>query len=134
MQLCLTAGLISVFLGNEITLTWQHSVEKIIWQEDYVATENAVVVVNGRVRGTGAGMEIPKGAVQITDKNSPNYGAWQYQIPNNKFAKINLTHSQYTAPYSFCNKSSCKTINQLIPNIPDYAVIELTTCKNNLHK
>lgn len=126
--LCLKTGLMSVILGSEITLSWQHSVEKIVWQEDYKVDQQSIVLIEARVRGTGAGMEIPEGAVYVNDKTSKQFGAWQYQPKNHRFESINLTHSTYTSPYQICQQHVCQTLPQLMPSIADNAVVELTAC------
>jgi hypothetical protein len=39
------------------TLAWNHSIEKIRWEEDYRVTAQGLVLEQARVRGNGAGME-----------------------------------------------------------------------------
>jgi hypothetical protein len=56
----------------DFTLAWNHSVEKIRWEEDYRVTGQGLVLEQARVRGSGAGMEVPDGA-QMKD------GSWQYR-------------------------------------------------------
>lgn len=56
---------------QSFTLAWQHTVEKVLWEEDYRLSERGLLLEEARVRGSGAGMEIPEGAV-LRD------GAWHY--------------------------------------------------------
>ena len=47
----------------EFTLAWDHSVEKVRWEEDYRVTAAGLLLGEARVRGSGAGMEPPANAV-----------------------------------------------------------------------
>ena len=40
------------------TLAWNHSIEKIRWEEDYRVTAQGLVLEQARVRGNGAGMQL----------------------------------------------------------------------------
>ena len=44
---------------QSFTLAWQHTVEKVLWEEDYRLSERGLLLEEARVRGSGAGMEIP---------------------------------------------------------------------------
>jgi hypothetical protein len=57
---------------------WTHSIEKIRWEEDWRIEDGALHLVEARIRGSGAGMEPPAGAVL---KN----GVWHYR-PNTRAA------------------------------------------------
>lgn len=65
MSLCVVAApLVALALGADaFTLAWTHSVEKTEWQEDWQVRAGALVLVEARVRGSGAGMEPPEGSV-----------------------------------------------------------------------
>jgi len=54
------------------TLAWTHTIEKIRWEEDYRVTAEGLVLGEARVKGSGAGMEIPDGA-------ELRNGSWHYQ-------------------------------------------------------
>ena len=56
------------------TLAWQHTIEKVRWEEDYRVTAEGLLLGEARVKGSGAGMEIPEGAV-LHD------GSWHYRRP-----------------------------------------------------
>jgi len=53
-------------------LAWNHTIEKIRWEEDYRVTPDGLLLGEARVKGSGAGMEIPDDA-ELRD------GAWHYQ-------------------------------------------------------
>ena len=62
-MICLLAGsTIASLMAGAITLAWTHSVEKIVWEEDWRSTPAGLELVEARVRGSGAGMEPPQGA------------------------------------------------------------------------
>jgi hypothetical protein len=63
-MLCLAAGAVAASLAVEtFTLSWAHSIEKIRWEEDWRVEGHALVITEARIRGSGAGMEPPEGAV-----------------------------------------------------------------------
>ena len=73
MSVCLiAAGKAVAFAAATFTLSWTHSVEKISWEEDWRLTPAGLQLVEARVHGSGAGMEVPDGAV-LDD------GAWRYR-------------------------------------------------------
>ena len=64
MSLCiLAAGKTTVLAVAAFTLSWTHSVEKTRWEEDWRVTPAGLEIVEARVKGSGAGMEPPEGAV-----------------------------------------------------------------------
>lgn len=63
MSLCiLAAGKTTVLAVSAFTLSWTHSVEKTRWEEDWRITPAGFEVVEARVKGSGAGMDLPEGA------------------------------------------------------------------------
>lgn len=64
MGLCiLAAGKTITLAVAAFTLSWVHSVEKIPWTEQWKVTPAGLVVTEGRVEGSGAGMDPPEGSV-----------------------------------------------------------------------
>ena len=64
MSLCiLAAGQTTVLAVSAFTLSWTHSVEKTRWQEEWQVTPAGLEIVEARVKGSGAGMDPPEGAV-----------------------------------------------------------------------
>lgn len=59
----LSAGKTAVFAASAFTLSWTHSVEKTAWRESWTAGPEGLTVVEGRIEGSGAGMEPPPDAV-----------------------------------------------------------------------
>lgn len=119
--LCLVAGLLLAPLGEAVTLQWHHSVQKTLWQEDYRRENGAVVLVEARVRGTGAGMDPPPEATY-------REGAWHYRPALHRFPAVELRHSPYVAPYEVCVGGHCHPLNQWLPGLADDSVVRLSPC------
>ena len=122
MSLCLAAGAVAASLAIEsFTLAWMHSIEKIRWEEDWRIEGKTLVLKEARIRGSGAGMEPPAGAVL---KN----GVWHYRpaVPPQKI--VRLAHSPYTSGYELCIEGRCSPLADHLPGIDNNAVIEIGRC------
>lgn len=126
--ICLAAGVIAATLPlSAFTLAWTHSIEKIRWEEDYriVATQDAhpprLVLEEARIRGSGAGMEPPDGALL---KN----GVWHYRPPLAPLERLQLSHSPYVAGYEICNNDICRPLKDYLPGLPATTIITLEAC------
>ncbi len=121
-MLCLAAGAVSAALAIDgFTLAWMHSIEKVRWEEDWRVAGHALVITAARIRGSGAGMEPPPGAV-LKD------GVWHYRpvLPPQKV--LRLTHSPYARGYELCVEGRCRRLADHLPGIDNNAVIELREC------
>lgn len=119
--LCLTSGLLAAqVVASSFTLAWTHSIEKILWEEDWRVTPSALVLEEARIRGTGAGMEPPPGA-RLVD------GVWHYGA-DRRLPHLALTHSPWAAAYRLCLGGACRRLAEHLPGLPDIAVIELRPC------
>jgi hypothetical protein len=123
MLICLIAGLLVAPLGEDVTLRWTHSIEKIVWEEDYRLETDALRLVEARVRGSGAGMEPPAGAVLKDD------GAWHYVPALPLLPRIELRHSPYVPPYILCSGDQCLPVTAWLPALGENAVLELAPCQ-----
>lgn len=122
MPLCLAAGAIAATLAAEsFTLAWTHSIEKQRWEEDWRIVGSALVLDEARVRGSGAGMEPPQGAVF-------EGGAWRYRPRLPPQDVVRLAHSPYAAGYEFCAAGRCALLADHLPGIDNTAVIEIRSC------
>ena len=64
MSLCVwTAGKTLIFAATTFSLSWTHSVEKVVWQEDWKIADVGLKLMTARVKGSGAGMEPGEGAI-----------------------------------------------------------------------
>ncbi|WP_126444217.1 DUF1850 domain-containing protein [Sulfuricystis multivorans] len=120
--LCLAAGLLIAPLGETVTVRWTHSIEKTRWEEDWRREGDGLRLVEARIRTTGAGMEMPAGA-RLED------GVWHYTPGLPPLPRVLLRHSPYVAPYEFCSAGACRTAAELLPGLPDQAVLELAPCR-----
>ncbi|APH73553.1 DUF1850 domain-containing protein [Aquibium oceanicum] len=105
MPLCiLAAGKTTVLAAAAFTLSWTHSVEKTRWEEDWRVTPAGLELAAARVEGTGAGMEIPDGAV-LKD------GMWTYHPALPPQEALRLASSGATVGgWMLCADGNCLTI------------------------
>ena len=121
-MLCLAAGAVAASLAiDAFTLSWTHSIEKIRWEEDWRIEVGALVLTEARIRGTGAGMEPPVGALL---KN----GVWHYQPNLPPQAVLRLAHSPHAGGYTLCTATLCAPLADRLPGIDNSAEIELRGC------
>lgn len=119
--LCLASGMLVAKLATStFTLAWTHSIEKIRWEEDWQVTRTELVLTEGRIRGSGAGMEPPAGA-RLQD------GVWHYHATR-RLPRLALTHSPWAAGYTLCTPAGCRPLADHLPGLPETAVIELFPC------
>lgn len=120
-MLCLASGaLASQLTAGAFTLAWMHSIEKIRWEEDWKLEGAALILVEGRVRGSGAGMEPPPGAKLID-------GVWHF--PGTlRVAELNLAHSPFTTGYDLCSNGTCRPLAEHLPGLPEIANIRVSAC------
>lgn len=122
MSLCLAAGALAAKLAvDAFTLSWIHSIEKIRWEEDWRIESGALHLDAARIRGTGAGMEMPAGAV-LKD------GVWHYRPAVPPQAVLRLAHSPYATPYTLCTATVCRPLADYLSGIDNTATIELREC------
>jgi hypothetical protein len=89
-SLCLLFGALVVTLPTDrLTLAWTHSVQKTPWEEDYRLEEGALRLAEARIQGSGAGMEVPPGAV-LRD------GIYHYRPALDRLPELRLALSHYT--------------------------------------
>jgi len=119
--ICLVAGLLIAQFGDNITLRWTHSIQKIVWEEDYRREGAALHLVAARVRGAGAGMEPPADAV-LKD------GAWHYVPKLPPLPSVVLTHSPHVPAYVVCSAGQCKPVDAWLPALPEHAIMTLLPC------
>jgi hypothetical protein len=117
----LVAGIVRATLpADELTLAWTHSVEKTRWEERYRVEGDALVLVEARVAGSGAGMEAPPSA-QLVD------GVWTWR-PRTTLRELRLTESPYTADYTLCWRDGCRKLGGLVGSVPEGAVVVVRPC------
>ena len=116
------AGAVAAALAiDSFTLSWTHSIEKVRWEEDWRVVGSELVISAARIRGTGAGMEPPAGAV-LKD------GVWHYRPPLPPQDVLRLAHSPHAGGYTLCTMTLCAPLADRLPGIDNTAVIELRAC------
>jgi hypothetical protein len=120
MSLCLASGgFIKVIAVGAFTLSWMHSVEKTTWEEDWVVQDKTLHLVSARVQGTGAGMEIPEGAVRE--------GKWYRWTPTLKPLKLlTLSRSGSTQDWQICVTQGCTSLGNIVGE--EAEKVELSAC------
>jgi len=123
--LCISAGLIVATLPLQaFTLAWTHSIERIRWEEDYQIVDSRpcrLVLAEARIRGSGAGMEPPDGAIL---KDS----VWHYRPILKPLGELRLSHSPYTAGYEICSDGHCKRLTDILPGIAETQTVVIAPC------
>ena len=114
---------------DNFTLAWNHSIEKIRWEEDYNVTSQGLVLVEARVKGTGAGME-------ITDDAYFKDGSWHYQPKLPILPVLRLGRTPEAGDFELCftqisGKVQCQAMSHWI-GIPNKqtAAVELWGCSS----
>lgn len=101
-SVCLYLGGKAVMLAAAFTLSWTHSVERTRWEEDWRLTPAGLELVEARVEATGAGMEIPEGAV-LED------GMWRYRPALPPQRSLVLAQSGATGSgWTVCSGGICR--------------------------
>ncbi|AEY02503.1 hypothetical protein GU3_13750 [Oceanimonas sp. GK1] len=108
-MICLFSAATTVMLlTGSITLSWQHSVEKTRWEEQYRAEGPSLRLVRASVQGSGAGMEPPPEARLL-------HGRWHWQ-PNLRLPQVTLAGSGFTGEYTLCFSSGrCHPLSHWLP-------------------
>jgi len=114
-----------VFIETEkFTLAWNHSIEKVRWEESYQVVidkyGNVVLKANlARIKGSGAGMEPPTEATLVN--------GWYVYKPNTwPTTPLRLTRSGFTDDYQLCVNGSCEIMENIIPT--DKGITLLDPC------
>lgn len=107
--LCVVVGAaVQVLPADRFTLRWEHTVEKVAWEEDYLVAADWLYVSGARVRGSGAGMEPPPGAVKVGD-------AWHYRPAQRWLRQLDLARSEFGRDYVLCVESACRSLGDSLP-------------------
>ena len=120
---CFAAGALAAMLPlSHFTLAWNHSIEKVRWEEDWRVVAGKLVIDEARIVGTGAGMEPPADAKLVN-------GVWHYKPNVAPLSHVNLAHSPFTAGYEVCAAERCTPLAQLLPKLPAIGVVEMRACE-----
>jgi hypothetical protein len=107
--LCLAAGGLQLSLPvSQFTLRWVHSIEKIEWSEDYEVAGGWLHLSRAHIRGSGAGMEPPPGAVLLD-------GVWHYRLADPWRRELVLARSEFVPDYQLCFAGGCWPLTRWLP-------------------
>jgi hypothetical protein len=108
---------------SSFTLAWNHTIEKIRWEEDYRITAQGLLLAEARVRGNGAGMEIP-------DDARLENGSWHYHHHLPPLQPLSLGRTPEAGDYQLCFDGQCHAMSQWIgaPNASQPSV-QLWSCE-----
>ena len=111
--LCLSAGTaplasVATIATTQFTLRWQHSIEKVAWEEDYIVAGDWLLLSGARIRGSGAGMEPPPDAVLQA-------GVWHYRVADPWRRALVLARSEFVRDYELCVHENCQPLSHWIP-------------------
>jgi hypothetical protein len=107
--LCIVVGTALVQVpAQRFTLRWQHTVEKILWEEDYLVAGEWLYLSGARVQGSGAGMEPPPDAVRVGK-------AWHYRPPQRWHREVKLARSGFGSDYELCVDGDCRPLAAWAP-------------------
>lgn len=119
----ITGGALLALPTAQVTLAWTHSVERVRWEEDYLAVERGLLPVAARVRGSGAGMEPGEEAVL-------RGGWWHWQPAQRPHEVLRLSRSDFGGDHELCWDGSCRSLAELAP-VDGPAVSELRACSRS---
>ena len=108
MSVCFIAGSITKALQvTAFTLAWTHSVEKTDWQEDWRVTPDGLMLVEARIKGSGAGIDPPPDARLIG-------GWWRWTPQPVGRREVVLGHSGAAGDWRICTGRRCRTLPDLL--------------------
>jgi hypothetical protein len=117
LAVCIVVGTLQVVAPAErFTLAWEHTVERVLWEEDYLVAGDWLFATGARIRGSGAGMEPPDGAVL-------QGGLWHYAPAQRWLRQIVLARSEFGADYLWCVDGRCRALDALAPRGPGPTVL-----------
>lgn len=120
--LCLAAAALTVALPLQtFTLAWTHSIEKIRWEEDYRIVGRQLELVEARIRGSGAGMEPPDGAVLKS-------GVWHYKPALPLLERLRLARSTFVADYLLCWDGVCHPFAEIAGAAETMPAVDVFPC------
>ncbi|MEW9616231.1 DUF1850 domain-containing protein [Shinella sp. S4-D37] len=104
---CIASGKAIAVAAGLFTLSWTHSVEKIAWQESWMATPAGLVLRQARVKGSGAGMEPGEGA-----RRMDGWWVWEPKMP--PLPELVLAASGATVSgWTLCDAGGCRELGRI---------------------
>lgn len=121
MAVCLSAGAMALLIpANAFVLSWTHSVEQVVWRENWRVADDTLVLEQAEVEGSGAGME-PGPSARLVD------GAWRWRPALPPQRQLRLAHSEFAGDYRLCWRDKCEHLATLITRSGG-AAVEIRPC------
>lgn len=103
--LCVAAAGLAVHIAaSSFTLSWTHTVEKTLWEEEWRIEEGGLVLARARVKGSGAGMEPPAAA-----RLEHGFYVWE---PDERRASIVLRNDPHAGDWTLCAGGGCAALRE----------------------
>jgi hypothetical protein len=107
--LCIVVGTaLHTLPARSFTLRWEHTVERIAWEEDYVVAGEWLYLSGARVQGSGAGMEPAPDAVRVGT-------TWHYRPRDRWLREVRLARSDFGRDYELCVDGDCRPLASWAP-------------------
>jgi hypothetical protein len=104
MSLCLAAAGVAVEIAvSTFTLSWTHSVEKTLWEEEWRIAGDRLAIVKARVEASGAGMEPPAEAQLVR-------GFYVWQPMRAPLAELVLRRAAQAGDWHLCAGTRCAAL------------------------
>jgi hypothetical protein len=124
LSLCLaSAGVVKMLSVAAFTLVWNHSIEKVDWQEDWRITPQGLQLQQARVKGSGAGMEPPPEA-RLVD------GWFQWKPARRPMPEVVLGNSGAAGEWRLCHDGNCQTLSEILGHPVGVNVTTMRACND----
>jgi hypothetical protein len=122
MSVCFIAGQIAKTLQvTAFTLVWTHSVEKTDWQEDWRIGHDGLVLVEARIKGSGAGVDPPADA-RLVD------GWWRWAPEPVSRSEVVLARSVAVDDWRICADGRCRTLESMFGSAAVTGAVSMRAC------
>ncbi|SMF07938.1 hypothetical protein SAMN06265365_102215 [Tistlia consotensis] len=121
--LCLAGGgVVARIAATAFTLAWMHTVERIPWEEDWRVEGDRLVVVESRVKGSGAGMDPPPEA-RLLD----GFYRWTPEQGERREVILRRSPAPNVGDWTLCALGTCRKLGEILP--PDADPVRLYPCE-----
>ncbi|RQP22758.1 DUF1850 domain-containing protein [Piscinibacter terrae] len=93
-------------LPSPVTLSWRHSVEHVLIEEEWTASRQGLAMVSSSTDGLGAGIDIPDDARLVANR-------WTFRPALAPQAQVQLANSRFALGYAVCWPGGCAQLVDL---------------------
>lgn len=121
--LCITGGAVTVKLAvAAFTLVWTHTIEKVPWEEDWRVEPDRLVLLESRIKGSGAGMEPPADA-KLVD----GFYTWRPADPDRAEIVLRRSSADGVGDWMLCTAGPCRPLGAIVG--ADADPVRLAPCR-----